>query len=410
MIKSHESSQSFNYTMVVVLIALATIMVFSNMYLTQPVLPLIGREFNLSPAQTGLTVSCLVLAIAFSSIFAGLISDKLGRKPLMVFSLLALSLPTFLCAVAPGFGWLIFFRVGQGLLIPGFTGIAITYLQEEMPPQKRGVAVAYYISATVTGGFFGRLCGGLLTEWLGSWRITFIIFAVGNILLAGLLAKLLPQSRHFTKNSPQPTPKATSLRGGSVIWQHLTNPALLGGYLTGLCLMYAFMGLFTYLPYYLSQAPFNLSVTFISFAYVTYLVGVCSSPFAARFVPRFGTRSVLRVGFGFMFCGALFTLIPTLPTVIFGLLVLCFGMFGAQATATAMVAEIAPTGGGRGSAISLYQTFFYIGGSLGGFVPGLLWQAGGWDFLVAGLFVAIGLGVAAVTWLARPPTTRLETD
>src|SRR4051794_19698079 len=85
--------------LIIPLILVATTAVFSNMYLTQPILPVIGADFGLSPSQAGLTVSSMVLAIAAASIFYGLLSDRVGRKPVIVASVFALTLPTILCAI-----------------------------------------------------------------------------------------------------------------------------------------------------------------------------------------------------------------------------------------------------------------------------------------------------------------------
>ena len=394
------------------LIFVATVTVFSNMYITQPVLPIIGAEFGLTPAQAGLTVSSLVLAIAGSSVFYGVLSDRVGRRPVMVFSVLGLVGPTLLCALSPGFIWLVIFRVGQGLLIPGFTAIAITYLQEEMPADRRAIALGYYVSATVAGGFFGRAVGGVVTDLADNWRLSFVSFGLVDLVVGYALWRWLPASRYFvgraTTNTAEgdasvvtsETPPPSRFRLGTVL-VHLANRQLLSVYIVGFCLMYSFLGLFTYLPYYLSKPPFGLSTLLISSAYVVYLVGMFSAPFSARLARRIGRRTILRVGFLIMLVGVLMTLVPALPVVIAGLVVLCFGMFGCQSTATALVGESVRVSSARGSAVSLYQMFFYVGASVGGFVPGLLWQAGGWPPLTGGIVAAIGVGLAAITWLGR---------
>ncbi len=396
--------------LVVPLILIATTTVFSNMYVTQPILPIIGTEFGLSPAEAGLTISSMVLAIAGASLFYGLLSDRVGRRPVMIASVFALALPTLLCAVAPNFPLLIFFRILQGALIPGYTAITITYLQEEIPAGRRGMVLGYYVSGTVAGGFFGRLAGGLVTDLTGSWRLAFVFMGLADLALGWALWRYLPVSRHFqprTANQEPPPPvgaeTVTVARfNPATVLVHLRNRQLLSVYLIGFSLMFSFLGLFTYLPYYLVRPPFNLSTLWISSIYVVYLVGTFSAPLSARLADRIGRRGILKGGFSLMLIGVLLTLIPSLPMVAIGLIILCFGMFACQSTATALVGESVEEGSGRGSAVSLYQMFFYIGGSFGGFVPGLLWQAGGWPTLIAVLMVTLGLGLASVFWSARP--------
>ncbi len=401
--------------LVVPLALVASVLVFSNMYSTQPILPIIGAEFGLSPATAGLTVSGLVLAMAVSSIFYGLLSDRIGRKPVMVGSVFALSVPTLLCALAPTFSLLIICRIGQGLLIPGFTAITITYLQEEMPPSRRGIAIGYYVSATVAGGFSGRLIGGVVTDLTGSWRIGFICFGILDLILAWTLLRFLPVSRNFQRTKNLNNESFTAMAGGSdapitvvrfrptTIIGHLKNNRLVGVYLVGFSVMFCFLGIFTYLPYYLSRPPFNLSTLLISSTYTVYLVGMFSAPLSARLAERFSRKSIVQAGIYIMITGTVLSLIPALPFIVMGLILLCFGMFACQSTSTALVGESVNDASGRGSAVALYHMFFYIGGSFGGFVPGLFWQSGGWLHVILAEVIVLGAGLASISWFYRRP-------
>ena|SRR5947209_3541661 len=109
----------------------------------------------------------------------------------------------------------------------------------------------------------------------------------------------------------------------------------------------------------------------------------------------------MALGLLIMALGIVLTLTPWLPSVFLGLLLLCFGMFAVQSTTNAYIGDSVAQGQGRGSAVSLYQLFFYLGGSLGGFVPGLLWQSGGWLPLVLGCLVSLLAGFSAVRWLCQ---------
>ena len=105
----------------------ATVAVYSDLYITQPILPLLSREFDVAPATAGLTISVVVLMIALVSSAYGSLSDAVGRKPVMVASCVLLAVPTLLCAVARRFHMLLVFRALQGLLMPGVTAVAVAY-------------------------------------------------------------------------------------------------------------------------------------------------------------------------------------------------------------------------------------------------------------------------------------------
>ena len=104
-----------------------TVVCYGDMYVTQPLLPDLSREFGVGPAQAGLTVSAVVLAIALASILYGPLSDALGRRAVMVASLALLALATLACALPRSFGALVAVRGVQGLLVPGMSAVSVAY-------------------------------------------------------------------------------------------------------------------------------------------------------------------------------------------------------------------------------------------------------------------------------------------
>jgi YNFM family putative membrane transporter len=377
---------------IMLLLCLSTIAVFSNMYATQPILPEIGREFGLQPSEAGLTISVLVLAICLSAVFYGFLIDRYGPRRVLVGSLLFLDVPTLLCAFAPAFPLLLLLRAGQGLIIPGFIAGTLSYIHVVFEKQ-RGMAIGWYTASTILGGFTGRLIGGLLTDFF-NWRGAFVGFALLNLASYLALMYFLPESRSVRSTAR----KGLELSGITLC---LKNPKLLGVYLVGASIFFPFIGLFTYLPYYLTQPPFNLSTLLVSMVFVVYLVGLFSAPVSGRISDRYGRRVVLALGLVLMGSGMTLTLVPSLPVLFAGLLINCFGMFTVQSSANALLGDNLPEGNGRGSAVALYQVFFYLGGTLGGVVPGLLWQSGGWWPVVTCCIASIGLGLAAVWWTRR---------
>ena len=72
----------------------AAVIIFSDMYLTQPILPILSKELGTAPATPGLSVSMVVLLIALASTAYGPLSDLWGRKFVLVVSCALLALPT----------------------------------------------------------------------------------------------------------------------------------------------------------------------------------------------------------------------------------------------------------------------------------------------------------------------------
>jgi YNFM family putative membrane transporter len=365
----------------------AAVIVLADMYLTQPILPLLSAEFNISPATAGLSVSVVVLFIALASTAAGPLSDMLGRKPVIVTSCAMLVLPTLLCAFAPSFGTLLVFRALQGLCIPGITAVAVAYVGELVEPRAIGSAVGGWIAATVAGGLTGRVMSGMITDLFG-WRAVFVVFAVLTLICAIWLALLLPRL---------PVSKAAGLRHAyRGMGSHLRNRRLLGAFIIGGALFFGFIGVFTYLPYYLTHPPFNLQPGVVAFAYLSYAAGIVTSPLAGRLSARISRRALMAIGLVITMIGITMTLITSLPLIAVSLLVVCAGMFTAQAIAPAFVNTVATQA--KGGAGALYLMFYYLGGTFGGVLPGLAWQTFNWPGVVAVCLSALVVALLS-NWL-----------
>ncbi len=154
----------------------ATVAVYADLYITQPILPLLSKDFGIAPATAGLTVSVVVLMIALVSSAYGSLSDIVGRKPVMVTSCLLLAVPTMLCAVASSFHMLLFFRAMQGFLMPGVTAVAVAFIGDSFSEADLGPKVGGWIAASVAGGLTGRVLSGFLAAGI-NWRAPFVFFA-----------------------------------------------------------------------------------------------------------------------------------------------------------------------------------------------------------------------------------------
>lgn len=369
---------------------IAAVVALGDMYLTQPILPRLSHEFGIAPATAGLSVSAVVLLIALASTFIGPLSDRLGRKSVMVWSLALLAAPTLLCAFAPSFEALLVFRALQGLCIPGLTAVAVAHIADLVDADALGGAVGGWIAATVAGGLVGRVTSGVITDWLG-WRAVFVLYAVLTAACAALLTVVIPRGA-----SQVTTGLAAAYRG---MLDHLKNRQLVGAYLIGGALFFGFIGIFTYLPYYLTAPPFGLPQTIVAFAYLSYAAGIVTSPLSGRLSVRIPRRRLITVGLLITMVGMLLTLIPALPVIVVSLFVVCSGMFTAQAIAPAYVNAAARQA--KGSASALYLMAYYFGGTLGGSVPGLAWQRLGWPGVITLCVGALLVALMANAWLCR---------
>jgi predicted MFS family arabinose efflux permease len=372
---------------------------FLALFAPQPLLPMLAETFRVSAARISLVVTASTLAVALSAPFAGFVADRFGRKRVIVPAAFLLAVPTLLAATATSFEQLLFWRFLQGVFTPGIFAVIIAYINEEWEAGA-GAATAAYVTGTVIGGFSGRALAALVASH-GSWRWSFV--ALGALNLAGAIAirAWLPTGRRFVR----------AHRTGSVVapmLRHLRNPLLVATYAVGFCVMFSLLGTFTYINFYLAAPPFNLSTATLGLLFVVYLVGAIITPVAGRAIDRLGHRFALVAAFTAGATGVLLTLIHSLPIVMAGLTLACTGVFIANSAGSSYVGSAATES--RASAVGLYVTFYYLGGSAGSAIPGLTWTRGGWPACAA-LIVAVQLltiTLALIFWKPLPRSVAAE--
>jgi len=376
-------------------IALAGVSTFLNLYAPQAVLPLLAQEFAVGPAQVGLTVTATTLAIALVAPFMGAVADVLGRKRIIAAAMLALTVPTVGVALAPTLEIMIAWRFVQGILLPPVFAVAITYIGEEWPPAESTGVTGIYFSAASFGGFLGRFLTGVMADWVG-WRGAFLADAALTLACAIGVVFLLPRERRFVRASNLAAAIGQVLR-------HLRNRQLLATYLVGFGVLFNFIAVFTYVNFLLAAPPFNLSAALLGSIFVVYLAASFVTPLTGRAVQRFGRRRFVLTVLAVWGCGLALTLVPSLPMIIGGLAVISATGFLCQSSATSYVATTARDG--ASTAVGLYVTFFYVGGSVGGALGGAAWSYGGWPAVVAMAAAMLG-ALAAIVARVWPPAAR----
>jgi len=357
---------------------------FTAMYSTQPILPQIGEEFHVSPAQAGLTILAVTFALAFASLGAGRIADAIGTRRMMLICGALLSVFSVAVPLAPTFAWLVTLRAAQGLAVPGITVAGLAYLHNELPASWRGRVSGFYIAANTIGGLVGRLGVGLTVETLG-WRGGLGLVA-GWVVLGMLLLAAAPASRRTAPETFKSLSQSVRPPTMAVIIRKLWWAPLIGG-----TVFFPFLTIFSYSPYRLEGPPFHLSPTVASLLYLVYILGALASPIAGNISDHVGRRPTIQVSLVITCIGLACTLIDSLPLTMLGLAIVCVGSLMAHVVANASVSETAnPLGAqARATALSLYTLGFYIGGGLGSFVPGLALVEFGWHGVVALCAIAV---------------------
>lgn len=386
---------SLDWTLRLTVLAIAGVCAFLNLYAAQPLLPTLAQVFQVGPERISLAVSATTFAVALSAPFFGMLSDRYGRRRILVLSLFGLAVPTLMAATARSLAELVFWRFLTGIFMPGIIASAMAYIAEEWDREAARV-MAIYVTSTVLGGFLGRMGAGFFAEH-GGWRVSFLV--LGGTTFAGALAvgRWLPASRAVAKAS-RPS------NWWSEVAHHLGNRRLLSTYAVGFGVLFSLVATFTYITFHLAAFPYRLGPTRQGMIFCVYLLGLVVTPVSGAWIQRFGAANAVLASIALSCAGVLLTLAGPLTVVVAGLAMCTSGVFVCQAAASNFVGQVADRS--RSVAAGLYVSCYYAGGSTGAVVSGWAWSRAGWPGCVA-LVVAVQVVCAAVvafSWKAPERT------
>ena len=370
---------------------------FALLYCVQPMMPVLSREFSINAAQSSLILSVSTAMLALGLLITGPISDRLGRKPVMVLSLFSAAIFTLASGMVPSWEGVLITRALVGLSLSGLAAVAMTYLSEEIHPNHIGLAMGLYIGGNAIGGMSGRVITGVLIDYV-SWHAAIMVVGGLALIAAAVFWKILPESRNFRARSLHPR---SLLEGFVVQFRDAGLPLL---FIEAFLLMGSFVTMFNYIGYRLLAEPYHLSQAVVGLFSVVYLSGIYSSAKIGSLADKLGRRQVLWAVIVMMLIGVSLTMFTPLPMVIVGVLLFTFGFFGAHSVASSWIGRRAITA--KGQASSLYLFSYYVGSSVAGTGGGVFWHYAGWNGI--GLFIGALLLVALAVALRLAKLPPLE--
>jgi predicted MFS family arabinose efflux permease len=363
---------------------------FINLYSPQALLPELARQFGVGAGEISTLITASTAAIALTAPFTGALADVLGRKRLITAAMFAVVVPTLIMTLASSVPQLVFWRFVQGLLLPPIFTVAIAYVGDEWPPADVPRIAGLYVAGSSLGGFCGRFITGAVADLI-DWRASFAATALLTLAAAIMVTLMLPRERRFVRS-------AGFLASARQMLAHLYNPRLLAIYAVGFGVLFNFTAAFTYVNFHLAAPPYRFSPTLLGAIFVTYLGGSLLVPWVGGAVALFGRRRFVLGVIAVWIAGDLLLLARPAAVIVAGLAVCAACGLLCQAVSTGYVITTAKEG--RSSAVGLYASIFYIGGSAGAFLTGLAWNAAGWSGCVATVAVmqVIVAMIVATAW------------
>lgn len=373
----------------------ATFLIFFQAYMVAPLLPRLAEGFQVSVQRIGLIVPAYLIPYGVSTLFYGLLADRLGRRRILLASLGAFIVLTALTATSGSASQMLSWRLLTGLGASGVVPLSLILMGDLFPYQERGRPLGWLFGAMAGGAAFGSTLGVVLEPFVG-WPALFL--GVGACA-AGVFAFLLPYRELLGTRSGG----SLTLRGVAAGYKSLlVEPRGLRtyGYVLWNGIFHA--GVFTWLGLYFGRR-YGLGEIGIGLAILGYGVpGFLFGPLIGRAADRWGRRWLIPAGLAIGAAAAVL-LIPDLPLVAAALAVAALSL-GYDMTQPLFAGVVTSLGGPRraGQAMGLNVFLLFTGFGIGSYLFGEALRLG------FGSALAIFASVQLLATLVAVPLFRSE--
>ena len=360
---------------------------------TDSLLPQIAADLGVTVGATSIVVTVYLLAHGSVQLVIGPIGDRVGKYRSIALATAGSAVMVAFCGLAATLPVLIAARLGSGLATGWIIPLALAFVGDVIPYERRQQVIGRFLSGQILGQLFGQAAGGVLGDWFG-WRNVFFLLAVLlAIAAAGLWYELL-------RNPVTHARHATAQRGGGFIADYSTvlrSPwarALLAVAFIESGLMF---GAFTYVGADL-RLRFGISFTLVGLYVATFAIGGLLYSLSVRvLVNRLGPIGLASCG------GALLALAytvlafePHASIAPFAITAIGLGFYmlhnTLQTNATQMVPEA------RGTAVAIFSSALYLGQTAGVAANGVIFDR----FTAIPVFVIAAAGLLGLSlWFAR---------
>ncbi len=333
-----------------------------------PLLPRFAEIFNVSVEKAGLMVPAYLFAYGASTLFYGLLSDRYGRRPLIIGSLLAFIALTFLTGFAQSSNQLTLVRLFTGLGASGIVPLALALIGDLFPYEKRGRPLGWLFGAMAGGMAVGSVLGVMLEPFITWHGLFFIVAGLGLMVLIALL----PYSGLIihVENAQRLTIQKV-FKGYRALLQ--TSRARRTYFYVLLNAIFH-SGVFTWLGVYFSR-KYGLGEIQIGLALLGYgIPGFVLGPIIGRLADRYGRNHLIPLGLIIAGCsaGALAMDLHVLALPIFVTL-LSLGYDLTQPLLAGIVTDLGPN---RGQAMGLNVFILFVGFGCGSLIFSLMLPMG----------------------------------
>ncbi len=397
----HRGAAAFRF----IVIATTAFLTLVDLFATQAILPFLTAAYNVSPAAMSFAVNATTIGMAAGGLGVALFSSRIARRLGILLSLTILAIPTTLLSFLPNLMIFTLLRIGQGLCMSTAFALTLAYLGESSQgkiagPKDAAAAFAAYVTGNVASNLIGRMISAGVADYFGL-AANFRVFAFLNLagaLLVWFTVKVTPRM------------EGSEIAAAPAAWYgHFRDPRLVAGFGIGFCVLFAFIGTFTFVNFVLAGPALGLGMMQVGLVYLVFLPAIFTTPLAGEAASRFGTRYTIWAALGVALAGLPLLIAPRLSLVLGGMVLISAGTFFAQAIATGYVSRTAETN--RAAASGIYLASYFTGGLAGSVVLGQIFDRLGWPACVLGIGVALiaACGLASRLRTSPPALSMMKT-
>ncbi|AXH16109.1 MFS transporter [Malaciobacter mytili LMG 24559] len=362
------------------------LVVFSIMYATQPLQPLLANEFNINMVQASQFTAVIMFSMAIAPIIYGYVLESICPKKMLMVASLILLVTNLVLSYSNSYEMFLSIRILESFVIPAIITSCMSILANS-DKQNVKYNMAIYVAATVFGGMVGRVVSGFIATQFG-WRAVF--FSLSLALFLGLF--------FIKKLTFEGDTNLTKAKLNDVI-SILKDRRFILIYMLMFTTFFVFAGVLNILPFRMKELIPDATESQIGLLYLGYGMGIVVSLLSKKIIKFLkGEANTILVG------GVIFTLVnlsffsDDMLFVFFMLFVFCIGMFTVHSVSTGIANSIKQSQ--KSLTSGMYLTFYYIGGAVGSVIPAMFYHLVGWDFTVI-LFIVALIFIYSIFYIYR---------
>ncbi len=358
----------------------------SVMYATQPLQPLLAKEFYITIIEASQFTAIILFFLAIAPIIYGYILEKVDAKKMLINASIVLLITNIFLGLSKTYEFFLFFRFCEALVIPAILTSLMSILAN-IDKENVKFNMSIYVAGTVFGGLVGRIFSGFIAS-VFSYELVFYSLSFAIFISIILIRKL-----DFKGDATIIKPKISD------VFNILKDRRFLIVYFLMFCMFFVFSGVLNVLPFRAKSLSEDFSEFQIALLYLGYGMGILVSLNSKKIVNFFKNEiNTIFVSIIFFIFTILSLLVSDILYLFLFIFLVCIGMFTTHTISTQLANSMKASQ--KSLTSGMYLTFYYLGGATGSIIPSYIYKAFGWDIMIFS-FVFILIFVVATVFLNR---------